>query len=169
MLQPDFTNKRNAAEGYAGPLTLPVFTKYLKLAADEMELGLKSYRQAALNAPAPKRLTAFREVLLAEQLQRMMRSADAVLEFETMRVKLANMAGREARIALLNQMAALAKEELARTQDSLATAQRDSRLGWESYDDYLYTPARLEQKIEQLRQLVGHELPDYRAELTKAL
>jgi hypothetical protein len=53
-----------------------------------METGLRSYRQAALNAPAAKRKSAFREVLLAEQLQRMMRSDQAILEFEDLRLRL---------------------------------------------------------------------------------
>ena len=45
---PDFTNRRNAAQGYIGFFTVPVFQKYLKLSADRMEQGLQSYRQAAL-------------------------------------------------------------------------------------------------------------------------
>ena len=66
ILLPDFTNRTNAAARYASPFSLPVFNKYLFLAADEMERGLESYRRAALNAPVNKRKGAFREVLLAE-------------------------------------------------------------------------------------------------------
>ena len=41
LLWPDFSNKTNVAENYARPFTLPTFTKYLLIAADEMEKGLE--------------------------------------------------------------------------------------------------------------------------------
>jgi hypothetical protein len=163
ILAPDFTNETNASERYVRPFTVPVFTKYLKLAADEMEKGLMSYRRAALAAPLAKLRSAYREVLLAEQLERMMRSDDAVLEFEDMRFQLAKTSTKGDRMSLLDKMETLAKEELARTQDSLETARRDSRLGYEWERDYIYSPFTIEQKIKLLRQTVSHEIPDYRA------
>ena len=60
ILVPDFFNRTNAAARYASPFGLPVFSKYLLLAAGEMEKGLESYRRAARKAPAGKRATAFR-------------------------------------------------------------------------------------------------------------
>ncbi len=60
-------------------------------------------------------------------------------------------AGSESRIILLNRMLALAKDEFARTQDSLETARRDSRMGYEWEEDYIYTPEIIEKKIEVLR------------------
>ena len=160
ILRPDFTNQTNAAEKYASPFTLPVFLKYLNLAADELERGLVSYRRAALNSPAGKAANAFREVLLAEQLQRMMRSDVAVLQFEDMRFHLSKANGASGS-ALLKKMLALAKEELARTQDSLETARRDSRLGYEWEQDYIYSPATIEEKIKLLRQTIDREIPEY--------
>jgi len=163
VLRPDFTNKSNAAERYASPFTLPVFLKYLNLAADETERGLTSYRQAALQAPASKSRNAFREVLLSEQLERMMRSDIAVLRFEDMRFRLSKLNTATARDPLLRQMLALAKDELARTQDSLETARRDSRIGYEWEEDYIYTPAIIEEKIKLLRATIDHEIPEYLA------
>lgn len=162
LLRPDFTNQMNAAERYAKPFTLPTFTKYLNLAADEMEQGLVSYRRAALSAPAAKSKSAYKEVLLAEQLERMMRSDVAVLQFEDMRYHLAK-AGSESRAALLNRMLALAKDELARTQDSLETARRDSRMGYEWEEDYIYTPEIIENKIEVLRSVIDRKIPGYQS------
>ncbi len=162
VLWPDFTNQTNVVERYVRPFTIPVFTKYLKLTADEMEKGLISYRKAALAAPPEKRRGAYREVLLAEQLERMLRSNDAVLEFETMRFQLAKATGKQSQTELLDKMEALAKAELARTQDSLETARRDSRLGYEWEEDYIYRPFTIEQKIKLLRQTINLEIPDYR-------
>ena len=47
---------------------LPVFLKYLRLASDRMEEGLKLYRAAALRSPTSKREQALREVIVAEQV-----------------------------------------------------------------------------------------------------
>jgi hypothetical protein len=160
LLRPDFTNQVNAAEKYASPFTLPTFTKYLTLAADEMERGLLSYRRAALNAPAAKSKSAYKEVLLAEQLERMMRSDVAVLQFEDMRYRLAK-ADADTRTVLVNKMLVLAKDELARTQDSLETARRDSRMGYEWEEDYIYTPKIIEEKIKVLQSVIEQEIPEY--------
>jgi len=152
----------NVAEDYVRPFSLPVFNKYLNLAAEEMEKGLDSYRRAALNAPAAKRLGAFREVLLAEQLQRMMRSDRAVLEFEDLRFRLAHCGDRAESVRLLNRMAAIVFEEIQRTADSLETARRDSRLGYEWEQDYIYTPDIIEEKLKVLRVTLEQHIPAFR-------
>ena len=98
VFYPDFTNKTNKAEEYARSATgieadekiklLPVFLRYMNQAADKMEEGLKLYREAALIGPESKRQQAVREVVVAEQLHRMMQSDCAILEFEDLRLKL---------------------------------------------------------------------------------
>jgi hypothetical protein len=163
FLFPDFTNQVNAAERYARPFTLAVFHKYLLLAADEMETGLESYRRAALRSPDSKRKGALREVLLAEQIQRMMRSEAAILEFEDIRFRLAKTSDVTERRPILDRMAAILREEIARTEASLEAARRDSRLGYEWEQDYIYTPGVLEQKLELLRETLQLQLPAYRA------
>jgi len=166
ILLPDFTNRVNAAARYANPFSIPVFTKYLRLAADEMERGLAGYRTAALAAPVAKRRSAYHEVLLAEQLQRMMRSDAAVVEFEDLRFRLAHGPAKPEGLQLLDRMEVLAKEELTRTADSLETARRDSRLGYEWEQDYIYTPFTIEEKLKLLRKTVDNEIPEYRRTLT---
>ncbi len=164
ILFPDFTNRVNKAEAYAKPFTLPVFTKYLLAAADEMEKGLESYRAAALQAPAAKKLHAFREVLLAEQLERMMRSEVAVLQFEDLRFHLAQATLGAEQARLLDQMTALLKDEIPRTEAARETARRDSRLGYEWEQDYLYSPKIMEEKLKLLRKTLRDEIPAYRRE-----
>lgn len=162
ILLPDFTNKVNAAERYARPFSLPVFNKYLLLAADEMEKGLESYRQAALQAPPAKQKGAFREVQLAEQIQRMMRSDAAVLQFEDLRFRLARTTESAARRPLIDQMTAILKDELQRTEAAYQTARRDSRLGYEWEQDYIYTPAHIREKLNLLRQTLAEQIPAWR-------
>jgi hypothetical protein len=162
FLYPDFTNKVNVAERYARPFTLPVFQKYLLLAADEMEKGLIHYRAAALKAPESKRKNAFREVLLAEQIQRMIRSENAVLEFEDLRFRLAGTATAAEKGRMLNRMVDVLKEEIARAELSYETARRDSRLGYEWEQDYVYTPDVIQEKLALLRDILTRQIPAYR-------
>jgi hypothetical protein len=162
VLYPDFTNQANAAENYAKPMSLPVFNKYLLEAANEMATGLASYRAAALKSPAPKRSQAFREVLLAAQIERMLRSNQAVLEFEDLRYHLAKTNAPEEQKRYLDRMTEILKAELARTNLSLATARRDSRLGYEWEEDYIYWPDTLEKKIRLLKETLDLQVPTYR-------
>jgi hypothetical protein len=159
---PDFSNRQNAVEGYIHFFTVPVFQKYVKLAADRMEQGLQSYRQAALRAPATKQNLAFREVLLAEQLQRMMRSGYAIIEFEGMRLALAKSSDPAEKRDLLAKMTALLREERERTMSSWETARRDSRLGYEWEQDYIYTRDTIAEKLKLLDDTLNCQIPAYR-------
>jgi len=159
---PDFSNRRNAAENYINFFTIPVFQKYLKLSADRMEEGLQLYRQAALSAPPASQKLAFREVLLAEQLQRMMRSEHAIIEFEGLRLALAKTTVAGEQRDLLQQMTTLLREERERTQSSWETARRDSRLGYEWEQDYIYTPDTIAEKLKLLDDTLNNQIPAYR-------
>ncbi len=175
---PDFTNQQNRAEAYArshsgiGALeesrdgasieVLPVFEKYLLLAADGFEQGLEKYRKAALQAPPEKRRTAMREVLVAEQIQRMLRSDQAILAFENDRFRLAESSDPLEQAQLVNEMTKLLGEEIIRTEAALDAARRDSRLGYEFEQDYVYSPYVLEEKLEVLRKTLTEQIPAYR-------
>jgi hypothetical protein len=158
---PDFANGMNKAENYAravsgietGPeqRVLPVFSKHLQLAIDRMEEGLVSYRAAALSCPAAKRAGAIREVIVAEQITRMLQSNRAILEFEDFRMQWTAEKDRTKADAILERMETIAREETARTKLSLLAATRDSRLGFQSECDYVYTPYSLREKLESLR------------------
>lgn len=169
VFYPDFSNKTNKAEQYArsatgieikeGMTILPVFLKYLKLAADKMEEGLRLYRKAALEAPESKRSQAVKEVVVAEQLQRMMLSDHAILQFEDLRLQLNDVQNETDKKALLNKMEAIAQEELVRTELSLLAATRDSRLGFQFEQDYVYTPYSLKEKIGVLQDTLTKQIP----------
>jgi hypothetical protein len=119
---PDFTNKTNMAENYAKsrsgvqvtPETkvLPAFLKYLRMASDQMDEGLKLYRDAALKSPASKKQRAVREVVVAEQMQRMMQSAYAILEFEDLRLKYASESDINKANNVLDRMEAIINDEI---------------------------------------------------------
>ena len=166
---PDFTNQSNRAESYARSVSgiesrpderfLPVFLKYLQAAADKLEDGLTLYRAAALASPEAKRDGALREVVVVEQIQRMLLSNRAILEFEDLRLQLAAEQDSGNAGAILDRMETILREEIARTELSLLAAARDSRLGFQSECDYVYTPYSLQEKLELLRETLDVQLP----------
>lgn len=170
---PDFTNAANRAEEYAREATgiqvpsdvkiLPVFLKYLKEAAGLMEEGLISYREAALTSPEANRPQALREVIIAEQMHRMMQSDAAILEFEDLRLRQAAETDDRKRREILDRMETILKEEIHRTELSLIAAAHDSRLGFQFEQDYVYTPYSLREKLGVLRETLTRQLPDARA------
>ena len=170
VFYPDFTNKINRAENYARSATgiqagkeiklLPVFLKYLKLASDEMEEGLKLYRLAAAKSPEFKRKNAVREVNVAEQMRRMMQSDHAILQFEDMRLQFVNEMDKIKRNSLINNMKEIVKDEIARTELSIIAASHDSRLGFQFEQDYVYTPYSLKEKLEVLEETLYLQLGD---------
>jgi hypothetical protein len=180
VFYPDFTNQTNKSEAYARSVSgigrlkgqdgqelnvLPVFMKYLLLAADELEEGLKLYRKAALQSPPAKRQRAVREVVVAEQIERMLRSNQAILEFEDLRLKLARESDSGRAKALLDRLETILRAEIARTELSLTAASRDSRLGFQFEQDYVYTPFSLKEKLELLRETLEEQIPAYRKKL----
>jgi len=166
---PDFSNRTNRAEQYARGVSgvqappetpiLPVFLKYLRQAADLMERGLKLYRAAALAAPPAKRPGAVREVVVAEQIQRMLLSNAAILEFEDLRLQQAKAADAAQANAILDRMARLLRQEIRRTKLALLAATRDSRLGFQFEQDYVYTPYSLREKLRVLQETLREQLP----------
>ncbi|MBK8883448.1 MAG: hypothetical protein IPN67_13975 [Bacteroidales bacterium] len=169
VFYPDFTNRVNKAENYARDTSgiqagneisvLPVFLKYLSQAADKMEDGLKLYRAAAIASPESKRPLAIREVIIAEQLQRLIQSDHAILEFEDLRLKFALEKDLGKAGNILDRMESILRDEITRTELSLLAASRDSRLGFQQECDYVYTPYSLSEKLVVLHETLNVQLP----------
>ena len=166
---PDFSNQTNKAEQYARSATgivveegvkiLPVFLKYLRKAIEEMEKGLILYRSAAINSPESKRQKAIREVVVAEQMQRMMQSDYAILEFEDLRLQLVKEKDKKRFKNALDIMKDIVRDEMERTELSLLAATKDSRLGFQFEQDYVYTPYSLKEKLNVLTETLSSQIP----------
>ncbi len=124
-----------------------------------MEAGLKHYRSAAVNSTADKRKQAVREVIVAEQMQRMMQSDFSILEFEDLRLHLSKENDRANFELILDKMELILREEIDRTKLSLLAATRDSRLGFQFEQDYVYTPYSLKEKIGVLEETLDIHMP----------
>ena len=59
-------------------------------------------------------------------------------------------------------MTGLLREERERTQSSWEAARRDSRLGYEWEQDYIYTPDTIEEKLKLLDDTLNIQIPAYR-------
>lgn len=169
VFYPDFMNRVNKAENYARDTSgiqagneiavLPVFLKYLRQAADKMEEGLNLYRAAAMGSPESKRPLAIREVVIAEQLQRLIQSDHAILEFEDLRLQMAAEPDTQKAGIILDRMESILRDEITRTELSLLAASRDSRLGFQQECDYVYTPYSLSEKLGILKETLNIQLP----------
>ena len=172
VFYPDFTNRVNKAENYARNTSgieignekavLPAFLKYLRQAAEKMEEGLRLYRAAAMSSPESKRPMAIREVVIAEQLQRLIQSDHAILEFEDLRIQLASDQDRQKTGIIFDRMESIVRDEIVRTELSLLAASRDSRLGFQQECDYVYTPYSLREKLGVLKETLSIQLPTAR-------
>jgi hypothetical protein len=170
---PDFTNATNRAESYARSVSgieappnvrvLPVFLKYLRLTTDRFGEGLDLYRAAALGSPGNKRIGALREVVVAEQIHRMLESDQAILEFEDVRLQLAAEKDNQKANVLIDRLEEILRAEISRTELSLLAVSRDSRLGFQFETDYVFTPYSLKEKLEILRDTLDRQLREYRA------
>jgi len=173
---PDFTNASNRAESYARSVSgvetapdvrvLPAFLKYLRVTTDKLGEGLALYRAAALRSPEAKRARSLREAIVAEQIERMLLSDHAILEFEDLRLQVHAETDASKANTLLDRLQAIVTEEIARTERSLLAVERDSRLGFQFETDYVFTPYSLREKLEVLRDTRDRQLPEYRAKLS---
>jgi hypothetical protein len=124
-------------------------------------------------------------VLLAEQIEHMVRSAEALVEFEDLRFRLASGGNDVEREQMLDLMTAillpsvrlrawialaknvrlqqcLPQEETIRTEAASEISRRDCRLRYEWEHDYFYKPDDLQRKLELLRQTLDQQMPRYR-------
>ena len=92
-------------------------------------------------------------------MQRMMQSDHAILEFEDLRLQLNKEASAAEKRSILDRMQRIVEDEIARTGLSLLAATRDSRLGFQFEQDYVYTPYSLQEKINVLKETLSKQIP----------
>jgi hypothetical protein len=62
-------------------------------------------------------------------------------------------------------METILRQEIVRTELSLLAASRDSRLGFQLEQDYVYTPYSLREKLGSLHETLEKHLPEYRGKI----
>ncbi|MBN1341813.1 MAG: hypothetical protein JXQ73_03995 [Phycisphaerae bacterium] len=109
------------------------------------------------------------DIGLAEALGIQFQSGYDNLKFYALRESLAWRQGPE-RAALLDEMEALVKTEIAQDERLLALTEADSRLGFHSEaEGYKYHPAKIRWRLTQLKRLLATEFPEVRRRLQARL
>jgi hypothetical protein len=127
--------------------------------------GIASLEAAVAQAPAQLRAEAARQLNLGRFFLHAVRTTIHVKQWWLLKQALVGEADRARAEALLEQMAAVAEEEIANAEATIPLVEADSRLGWEPSMDYLGDAPHLRWKIAQVRQVLTHELPAYRRAL----
>jgi hypothetical protein len=104
--------------------------------------------------------------MVAEHIERNMRSCYAILEFEDLRLQFVNEKNNNKAGDLLDKMEQIISEEISRTELSLLAATHDSRLGFQFEQDYVYTPFSLKQKLDVLHETIDSQIPEARKKLS---
>jgi 23S rRNA A2030 N6-methylase RlmJ len=69
---------------------------------------------------------------------------------------------RQKALAILDRMETILRQEIVRTELSLLAAARDSRLGFQFEQDYVYTPYSLREKLGSLHETLEKQLAERR-------
>ena len=91
-----------------------------------------------------------------------MQSDCAVLEFEDLRLHMEQEQDPQKAGEMLDRMEAILRDEIGRTERALLAASRDSRLGFQYEQDYVYTPYSLKEKLALMRETLEKQLPERR-------
>jgi hypothetical protein len=89
----------------------------------------------------------------------MLESNATILEFEDTRMQWVTATEAQEAGALLDRLERLLRQEVRRTKLALLAASRDSRLGFQFEQDYVYTPYSLRQKLRVLQETLKEQLP----------
>ncbi|HVL22835.1 MAG TPA: hypothetical protein VM450_02070, partial [Thermomicrobiales bacterium] len=149
----------------AGPVRIGPQIRLLQRMAERWGQGLEQLDEALARTPACKRQDAERMRGLAAFMLAAVQTTIRVKQWWRLRQRLFGEADRAAARALLDEMVALAEREIANAEAMIPVVAADSRLGWEPSMDYVCSPDHLRWKIAQVRHVIDHEIPAYRAAL----
>ena len=100
---------------------------------------------------------------VAKALGIQFRSGHNILRFYLLREKMFRMQGED-RLALLDQIADILREEIQGDEQLHALCEQDSRLGFHSEaEGYKYFPEKIRWRMNQLKHVLGNDVPELRA------
>ena len=112
----------------------------------------------------PERL---RDIDLAEALGIQFRSGHSILRFYHLRERMVRMSSDE-RLALLADIRTIVEDELRNGPRLIELCEDDARLGFHSEaEGYKYFPAKIRWRMEQLRGVLEHDMPEVEAAIRR--
>jgi hypothetical protein len=112
----------------------------------------------------PERLL---DIGVAQSLGIQLRSGYNILNFYLLREKMFRMEGRE-RLAILDQLSNIIREEMELDKQLLQLCEKDSRLGFHSEaEGYKYFPEKIKWRLEQLSNVLANDVPEVKKIILK--
>jgi hypothetical protein len=157
--------REGRANQSTGAQRIDVEIRCLERMAERWQRGTELLARAVAATPERNRTEAERLLGLGRFFLHAIRTTIHVKQWWKLRHRVLGEADRQRAHALLDEMAALAEREITNAQATIPLVEADSRLGWEPSMEYLGDRQHLEWKIAQVRRVLEHELPAYRAAL----
>lgn len=142
-------------------LRLSAEIESLSVMEENFARGARIIAAIAPGLPEPLRDSALRMANLGEFISRCAHTVINVKKWYRMKMALLSATGGDAIAALVRDMTALARDEIANAEATIPLVRMDSRLGWEPSMDYLCDEAHLRWKIRQVEQMLQNELSLY--------
>lgn len=130
-----------------------------------MTSGNRHMAAAAAAAPDPARAHAERMVALGEFILHTVRTVIAVKRWAIDALTLAGSGSRAEKMAALDEMETIAKDEMENALATIPLVECDSALGFEPRMNYMTDRGSLEWKVSRLRHTVDKIIPDFRRNL----
>ncbi len=149
-----------------GAARFPVEIRSLERMAEQWQQGIIALEQATAQASERKRLVGQSMLSLGRFILHSVRTTIHLKQWWLLKQQLLGEARPAEANAVLDQMAALAEQEIANADATIPLVESDSRLGWEPSMEYMTDAAHLRWKIAQVRRVLDSELPTYRQSLS---
>ena len=116
-----------------GPLRYPVELRDLEKMLSLWEKGLASLEQALAQMDRKKRVNGERLYALGKFIRNAVRTVIHMKNWWMLNIRLQSLSTREEMLAVLDQIEAVAKEEVQNVLDTIPCVETDSRIGWEPF------------------------------------
>jgi hypothetical protein len=148
-----------------GPCRVAVEIRLLKRLLSRWQDGIELLEKAVKAAPAKKRPAGRQMLALGRFIHHTTVTAIHVKHWWTCTQRLMVEADPGRAHAILDEMVVIAEQEIANAKAAIPVVESDSRLGWEPTMEYLADREHIEWKIRQVRHVLAHQIPSYRAAL----
>ena len=148
-----YTPYENANQS-PGPLRFPVEISELEKMLDMWNEGLDRLVAAAALVPARKRQNYELLWALGKFIRNSIRTTINMKNWWILNMKLQIPADRSAMLALLDQIEALARQEIDNVKDTYDAVRTDSRIGWEPSMEYVCDEWHLDWKLRQMESML---------------
>lgn len=145
-----------------GGLRVDVEIRCLQRMSDRWQKGLSNLEQAAAVAPEKKQGAVQELHRLGLFIAHCIQTTIHLKMWWKLKQALPLQPTPEAMHRVLDEMVQIAEREIENARATIPLVEADSRLGWEPSMEYMTDAEHLGWKIEQVRTVLDHEIPNYR-------